>query len=268
MSRQYDILVIDDEHVVVDVVGKICSSENLSVDFAIEAQTALEKIDKNEYKLVVCDIMMPGMDGFGFLEEMHKKKITTPLIMTTGYSTVENAVRSLYSGAIDFIPKPFTADELLSSVYRGLKYGDIQNKMRSNQNAPGANSLLYVPCPAKYFRLGYASWLSVEREGSVTLGVTDLFLKTIENILSITLMENDNEIIQGSSCVQIKSENEIINYVLAPVSGRIIESNDEILNDMSILEKDPYFKGWIYRLIPTDIEYQLKHLTPCSSDRI
>jgi glycine cleavage system H lipoate-binding protein len=52
------------------------------------------------------------------------------------------------------------------------------------------------------------------------------------------------------------------------VSGRIIESNEELLHNMSILEKDPYFKGWIYRLIPTDIEYQLKHLTPCSSDRI
>ena len=268
MSRQYDILVIDDEHVVVDVVGKICSSENLSVDFAVEAQTALEKIDKNNYRLIVCDIMMPEMDGFGFLEEMHKKKISTPLIMTTGYSTVENAVRSLYSGAIDFIPKPFTADELLSSVYRGLKYGEIQTKINSAQTEPGAHPLIYVPCPARYYRLGYASWLSVEREGSVKLGVTDMFLRTIENISSITLMETDNEIIQGSSCAQIKSENDIINYVLAPVSGRIIESNEELLHNMSILEKDPYFKGWIYRLIPTDIEYQLKHLTPCSSDRI
>jgi glycine cleavage system H protein len=188
--------------------------------------------------------------------------------MTTGYSTVENAVKSLYSGAIDFIPKPFTTDELLSSVYRGLKYGEIQNRILSDQSGEKGHSLIYVPCPAKYYRLGYASWLSVEREGSVKLGVTDMFLRTIENISSVTLIETDNEIIQGSSCAQIKSENEVINYVLAPVSGRIIESNEELLHNMSILEKDPYFKGWIYRLIPTDIEYQLKHLTPCSSDRI
>ena len=48
--------------------------------------------------------------------------------MMTGYSTVENAVNSLYHGAIDFIPKPFTVDELLSSVYRANKYQEIKKK--------------------------------------------------------------------------------------------------------------------------------------------
>ncbi len=51
--------------------------------------------------------MMPDIDGFKFLDELRKIEISSPVIMTTGYSTVENAVKSLYNGAIDFIPKPF-----------------------------------------------------------------------------------------------------------------------------------------------------------------
>ena len=71
--------------------------------------------------------MMPEIDGFGFLGELHNRKISSAVIMTTGFSTVENAVKSLYSGAIDFIPKPFTSDELINSVLRGMRYIQIQN---------------------------------------------------------------------------------------------------------------------------------------------
>ncbi|MEJ2617205.1 MAG: response regulator, partial [Ignavibacteriaceae bacterium] len=107
MKKQWDILIVDDEQVVIDAVVKICSSEGYSVDWSIDAKEALGKFEKNSYKLIVCDIMMPDIDGFKLLDELRKIEISSPVIMTTGYSTVENAVNSLYNGAIDFIPKPF-----------------------------------------------------------------------------------------------------------------------------------------------------------------
>ncbi len=268
MNKQFDILVIDDEQVIVDAVSKICAAEGLKVDSSINAADAILKIKKNVYKIIICDIMMPEVDGFQFLDEVVKNNIMSPVIMTTGFSTVENAVRSLYNGAIDFIPKPFTADELTNSVYRGLRYLDIQKSLAKYSSGNNDASIIYVPCPAKYYRLGYSSWASPENMGSILIGVTDLFLKTIDPIIEIDLLKIDDEIIQGNSCIQLKTRDGLNHSVLSPVSGRIIEKNEMLLSETSLVEKDPYFKGWFYRVIPSDSEYELKQLTPCSSDRL
>lgn len=268
MNKQFDILVIDDEQVIADAVNKICSAEGYKVDASFNADDALLKIQKNNYRLIISDIMMPEVDGFQLLEEIMRKGVLSPVIMTTGYSTVENAVKSLYNGAIDFIPKPFTADELISSVSRGLKYLEIQKKILESKNRIDDASIIYVPCPAKYFRLGYSSWASIENTGSIAIGVTDLYIKTIESINEIELLKIDDEIIQGNTCSQIKNKEGLVHYVLSPVTGRIIERNEQLLSDTSIIEKDPYFDGWFYRVIPSDSEYEIKHLIPCSSDRL
>lgn len=264
-KKQWDILVIDDEQVIIDAVVKICSSENFIVDSAIDAQIALTKLVKNIYRLIICDIMMPGMDGFEFLDELNIRKINSALIMTTGFSTVDNAVRSLYSGAIDFIPKPFTTDELLSSVIRGMKYIEIQSLLRTQKDD---SAVVYVPCPAKYYRLGYSSWASEESTGSILIGATDLFIKTIDNFSGIELLSADEELIQGNSCAYFKDQSERVFTLLSPVTGRILETNTEIIKDKTLLEKDPYFEGWLYRVLPSDSEYELEKLINCSSDRL
>lgn len=268
MSKQFDILVIDDEQVVVDAVIKICTAEGYKVDSAFDASEALKKFRTENYRIILCDIMMPEIDGFQLLNEVIKRNIESPLIMTTGFSTVENAVKSLYNGAIDFVPKPFTSDELLSSVIRGLRYSDIQKRLKPADMNTDDSSIAYVPCPAKYSRLGYSSWAFQDLSGSVLIGITDLFLRTIEAVDEIELHKRDDEVIQGNSCAQIKSKKEIIHSILSPVSGRILERNEKVLNETSIIEKDPYFEGWLYRVIPSDMEYELKQLIPCSSDRL
>ncbi len=111
MKRQFDLLIIDDEQVVLDAVQRICHAEHYLVETALDAETSLEKLAKNDYKLIVCDLMLPDSNGFKILNFLSDNKLDIPVIMMTGYSTMENAVSSLNSGAIDFIPKPFTADE-------------------------------------------------------------------------------------------------------------------------------------------------------------
>ena len=268
MSKASDILVIDDEQVIVDAVVKICSFENYSVDAALNVKEAIEKISKNQYMIFICDIMMPDGDGFQILNELQTRNITNSLIMMTGYSTVENAVNSLYHGAIDFIPKPFTVDELLSSIYRANKYQQIMREQKQAVLEKKRNELFFVDCPTKYFRLGHSSWLCEERDGSVLMGVCDMFLKTIDTVSEVELLEPEDEISQGISCISIKSSNEKVHKVLSPVSGRIIEVNQNLKSNTNLIEKDPYFDGWIYRVIPNDIGYEIKNLIPCSSDRM
>jgi YesN/AraC family two-component response regulator len=268
MEKAADILIIDDEQVIVDAVIKICSMENYSVDTALNVKTALEKINKNFYRIIICDIMMPDGDGFQVIDEIRNKNIDTTIIMTTGYSTVENAVKSLYNGAIDFIPKPFTVDELLNSLFRANKYHEIKHKLEHKSKYFDQSNLFYVPCPSKYYRLGYSSWMVQERDGSVLMGVCDLFIKTIDSIKEIEFQNREDELAQGISCVTIKSNEDRAHKIFAPVSGRIVDVNNSLTDNPSLLEKDPYFEGWIYRIIPVDLDYELKNLTACSSDRI
>lgn len=268
MSKPADILVIDDEQVIIDAVVKICSLEDHIVDKALNVKDALEKIFKNYYPIIICDIMMPDGDGFQILNTLQAKNIESALIMMTGYSTVENAVNSLYHGAVDFIPKPFTVDELMSAVYRIKKYQQIKMKQRHAAADNQKVELYYVDCPSRYYRLGHSSWLCEERDGSVLIGVCDLLLKTIDSIVEIEFNETDDEIAQGINCMTIKSGDERVHKILSPVSGRIIEVNQNLRESLSLIEKDPYFEGWVYRVIPADIGYEIKYLVPCSSDRM
>jgi CheY-like chemotaxis protein len=268
MNKQTDILIIDDEQVILDAVTKICSLENYNVDTALNVQTALEKISKKYYSIIVCDIMMPDGDGFQVLNELRNQNIDSALIIMTGYSTVENAVNSLYQGAVDFIPKPFTLDELLSSVYRANKYQEIKKKQADMLRHNTGQGLLYVSCPAKYLRLGYSSWMVQDNDGSVLIGVCDLFLKTIESVKEIEFFAAEEEIAQGVCCLTIRSGDERIHKILSPVSGRILEVNQSLKENTNMIEKDPYFEGWIYRVIPADIAYEIKNLVPYSSDRL
>ena len=268
MNKVKDILVIDDEQVIIDAVVKICSLDNYTVDTALNFKEAVEKISKNYYPIILCDIMMPDGDGFQILEKLNNEKIDSTVIMTTGFSTVENAVNSLYNGAVDFIPKPFTVDELLSSLYRANKYQKIQEKQKALVLQKNNDEILYVNCPTKYFRLGYSSWMVQEHEGSVLVGVCDLFIRTFESVQKIELQNVDQEIAQGICCVTFMSVKERDHKLLSPISGRIVEVNNELTNNPNLVEKDPFFEGWIYRVIPTNIDYEIKHLTPCSSDRL
>ncbi len=263
MKETIDILVVDDEQVIIDSVVKIAKLDNLTIDSALDASTALEKLDTNKYRLILSDVMMPGMDGFQFLQEIAARKIQTPVIITTGYSAVENAVKALYEGAVAFIPKPFSIDELSSIIQRGFRFNHLMKKAAENEG-----DLIYVSCPPKYLRLGFASWIFEEFNSTVKLGTTDIYLKLIESLQSVEMLSVDDTVTQGAECAKFISEDGLTHSVYSAVSGRILEVNEKLLTNPKLLEKDPYFEGWIYRILPSDLEYESKQLISCSSDRI
>jgi len=262
MNSHFNILIIDDEEVVIHSISKILALEGYSYDYVFDASSALEKISSSSFDLIICDIMLPGMDGFEFLAAISLKHIDIPVIMTTGYSTIENAVKSLYEGAIDFMPKPFTIDEMTSVVRRGMKYSSIMKQKKIN-----SNYFLLVPCPAKYFRLGYSCWMNKDHDGSVVVGATDFFIKTLDQIKKIELLNINDFITQASPAVKFHTHPFFIYQLYAVISGTIIEKNSRLVEEPELLEKDPYFNGWIYRIIPSELEYEMKLLIPCSSDR-
>ena len=246
MRTSRDILVIDDEPVVLQGVERICGSEGISVDAASSAADGLERLDRHNYRLILCDIMMEDADGFQFLEGAARKGNRAPVVMTTGYSTVENAVRSLQCGAIDYLPKPFTADELIAVVRRGLNYG-----------APSDAR----PCPPQFHRLGYVSWGMTEPEGTVLIGVNDLFVRTMKGVRSVELLAVGTDLVQGTGCATIVSADGLAHVVMCPVSGQVIDVHADVVAHPSVIESDPYGAGWLYKVLPSDLEYSLRCLS-------
>lgn len=265
MQQTADILVVDDEQVILDAVKKICTAEAFRVTCTAEAHEAERMLEGETFLVMLCDIMMPQMDGFQLLEVARRRAPMMPVVMMTGFSTVENAVRSLRDGAIDFVPKPFTSDELVSAVRRAARLRSHREDIQSSPAGTGDTSLLVVPCPPKYFRLGYASWVSLQEGGTALIGVSHLFTRVIDSAGSIELQDPNSEVVQGTACAQVRTTDGLSHPVLAPVSGRIVETNSGIATSVSSIEKDPYFSGWLYRVIPSDVDYEVPQLTPCSS---
>jgi glycine cleavage system H lipoate-binding protein len=212
--------------------------------------------------------MMPDMNGFELMDELEYKRIETPVIIMTGFSTLETAVKAIKRGAVNFIPKPFTAEEIIGCIYSGIEYYKIKLALKSQSYTESASSIIYVPCPSKYSQFGVLSWINKDVEGVVYIGITDLYLKTISSIKEIKFKEVDGLIKQGINCADIISTDNYTHQLISPLSGSIIDINTEIINDVSLLEKDPYFKGWLYRIIPSDIERELKNLIPCGTESI
>jgi DNA-binding response OmpR family regulator len=250
MGDYFDILVIDDEQVILDASSRICEDHQLTVDVVLDVDLAEKKLVKNEYGLILCDLMMTNKDGLQLLQYIIKNKIDIPVIIMTGYSTTENAVKALFNGAIDFITKPFTEDELIASVRRGLR--TIQ--VIKNKSQP--------LCPENYFRLGISSWLAKQDDGTVIIGITRTYLETIENLVVIDLSQPGQQLVQGLTCAKLISGGLTHNYI-APVSGSVLDYNATLTDNIDLLKSDPYGEGWIYLVLPAAMEHEIKYLIPC-----
>jgi len=261
MSIVRDILVIDDEPAITQAVVKVCSAEGMTITAADHASKALRYLEESKFRLVLCDIMMHELDGFQFLNELDRRGIQTPVVMMTGYSTVENAVKSLSTaGAVDYIAKPFTADELLTVIRRSLRCGMLLDKAES-AGLPRNKPMSYVSCPANYYKLGYVSWVLMEDEGTARIGVSDLFLKAAEGISEFELSAPGEELIQGIPCAVATSPDGSTHGIMCPMSGKILEVNADVQSTPSLVEKDPYFRGWLYRILPSNPESNLQWLS-------
>jgi len=114
------ILVIDDEEIVRISCKKCLIPEGIDVDVAASAKEGIALTQTNKYDLVLTDLKMPGIDGMDFLVAMKKNQPDAKVIMITGYSTVEHAVKALKLGAYNYIEKPFTPDTLIAAVREAL----------------------------------------------------------------------------------------------------------------------------------------------------
>jgi glycine cleavage system H protein len=102
------------------------------------------------------------------------------------------------------------------------------------------------------------SWARIE-ENRVVVGMSDMFQKEAGDIVFVDLPDEGDEVEQGEVCGKIQSR-KWIGKLCAPVSGEIIELNEELEDDTGLINQDPYGKGWILAIEPSDLEGELGNL--------
>ena len=116
------ILIVDDELVVRDALGKWFTSEGYLAHPVSSAREALETIQQKEFDIALLDIKMPGMDGMELQARLKEADPELTVIIMTGYASVETAVQALKRGAYDYITKPVDPDELSHLVGNALEH--------------------------------------------------------------------------------------------------------------------------------------------------
>ena len=115
------ILIVEDEKKLVDILKRALKGERYSVDVAYDGEEGLEKAMKNNYALIILDIMLPKKDGFAVCKELRQHQIHTPIIMLTARGSVEDRVTGLDVGADDYLMKPFGLNELFARIRAVLR---------------------------------------------------------------------------------------------------------------------------------------------------
>ncbi len=121
MPRKSTILVIDDEETMRNACQQVLSKSGYHTETSADGADGLRKVRELPPDLVLIDLKMPGISGMEVLEKIRKIDSTIISIVITGYATIESAVEAMKRGAYDFLPKPFTPDELRIIIKRGLE---------------------------------------------------------------------------------------------------------------------------------------------------
>ncbi|MBW1738789.1 MAG: formate/nitrite transporter family protein, partial [Deltaproteobacteria bacterium] len=125
-------LIIDDEEVVLESCRKIFTAEGFDVVITTSPQEGLKLASDSPFDVILCDWKMPGFDGMDVVEELDRRSPDSAVVMISGYPSVGRAAEAMKRGAMDYVSKPFTPDEITDTVKKAVK-----RKMTEEKKAMG-----------------------------------------------------------------------------------------------------------------------------------
>ena len=140
-------LVIDDEVIVLDSCRKVFSSDGYEVTVTASPREGLALAKGSRFDVILCDWMMPEFSGMDVLEELERISPESTVVMISGYPNVGRATEALKRGAMDYIAKPFTPEEILETVRRATRRKVTEEKKTINRFENIAKSWQF-PVPA------------------------------------------------------------------------------------------------------------------------
>ncbi len=112
------LLIIEDNKKLATSLKKGLEQEGFAVDFILDGKEGFQRIlqCKEDYDLIILDLMLPSKDGIAICQEVRQQKIAIPILMLTAKDTTENKIAGLNTGADDYLVKPFSFDELVARI--------------------------------------------------------------------------------------------------------------------------------------------------------
>lgn len=205
------ILIVEDEASIRRVLVKILSEEDKSHEIyeAEDGLIALNKIKKENFDLVLCDIKMPKMDGIEVLEFTKKIKPEIPIVMISGHGDLDTAVDSMRKGAYDYISKPPDLNRLLNTVRNAI----------DKKNLTLENTLLKRKIISSFEMIGESKELNKIRDLIKKVAITDA------KILIAGPNGSGKELVARSiHSTSNRAHNPLIEVNCAAIPGELIES--------------------------------------------
>jgi len=261
MERDLRVIVVDDEQIVLDSAERHLRQDAYQVFKALSAEEALDKMGTETIDIVLTDLMMPEMDGLEFMQAVKKKNPDIPIIMITGYATINTALQAMQLGAFDYVAKPFTKSELRGVVQRAANLVRGEKADTEKPKEPSDSKEADVTKPSKAFKgIGGHTWMMREDDGNVLVGVERPFLLMLGIIQTVDLPARGDQLRQGSVCFQIFTADLRSHVLWSPISGKVVDVNDEVLTDPQATLSDPYGNGWLLRIQPDAFDNDVKVL--------
>ncbi|MBW2569108.1 MAG: response regulator [Deltaproteobacteria bacterium] len=113
---KHKVLLVDDEEIMIKYLSRLLIKRGFDITTAMNGNEALEKIKKQDFIVVLLDVLMPGLDGIDTLREIKKIRPLTEVIMLTGHASVQVAMQGMKLGAFDYLMKPFDQDKLVAKL--------------------------------------------------------------------------------------------------------------------------------------------------------
>lgn len=185
-EKLFKLLLVEDDEALRFIVKDNLEQNNYNVEVAEDGEIALKLFQKNDFDLIVLDVMLPKIDGFQVAENIRKTNQQIPIIFLTARSMTEDKITGLTIGGDDYIPKPFSMEELLLKIKIFLK--------RSQSQPVATDSLL------KAIEIGNFTFHPEELTLILNGESRNLTLKEAELILYFA--ENQNKVLSRNDILQ------------------------------------------------------------------
>lgn len=260
------ILCVDDEDVILDSFRKILVLDGYTVETVNSGPEAINLIKSHHYDFVFTDLKMPEMDGVEVTKVVKNLRPDIDVMIITGYATVETAVDCMKYGAMDYVQKPFTEDELLEFTKRSL----LKRQERIHKELKPRVHISHVPetesvkegefaIPGGVFISEGHCWASITQDGFVRVGIDDFAKKLFGNIDGLELPNLGMHATKGQPLFGIKQGKNTAQFN-SPISGQVTKVNHDLAENLESLEYTPYEKNWICTIDAGNLDTELSTL--------
>jgi len=242
------VLIVDDDPVIGLSCKRILGAEGFTVFTAIDGESAIEKVSKEEFDLVITDVRLPDVYGLTVVSETKTVQPKADVVVITGYPSLEDAKESIRMGAFEYLEKPFTPDFIMNVAKRVFdKRGWILRKAYIDQFKD------YVVCSSDmdnltvYYKDG--TWARPLKDGAWEVGVDVRHFLVGGQLLYVDLLRDLKALAQGEPFARLLSGDGKIYDVTSPMSGVVTEVNGHANDAICSLLKDHMCEGWFLWLV-------------------